>query len=168
MTDGPGTSGQPEPIHTPHHGATDKVCHPEGADIGWQPAEYVPPTHEDIDFARGEVKISFPPIKDHRTGRPPKYYPQRDSYEFQEFAGPVFELGGYGDITLVNPYNGMRMWVSSTALIGTDDTTYDWMIKAIEIAKECHFLERDSQTGEVVADMEGLNEVTMEHPETEE
>ena len=39
-------------------------------------------------------------------------YPKNDLYQFQEFAGPVFELGGYGDMSLIDPYTMRRLWVS--------------------------------------------------------
>lgn len=39
-------------------------------------------------------------------------YPKSHSYEWQEFAGLAVELGGYSDLTLINPYTGQRLWVA--------------------------------------------------------
>lgn len=38
-------------------------------------------------------------------------YPQVEAHTWGEFAGAVFELGGYGDMTLIDPYTGSRMAV---------------------------------------------------------
>jgi hypothetical protein len=123
----------------------------------WEPPEYIPRTHEDITIREGvygpSVVICFPPIKDRQTGEPPVFYPSKGEYTFQEFAGPLFELGGYGDITMVNPFNGMRLWLSREVL-PQDGNTYDWIVRAVELARECHFLVRDASTGETVLDLD--------------
>ena len=60
--------------------------------------------------ATGEVKlIRF-------AGDPADLYPKSDRYQFQEFAGLVFEYGGYHDITVVNPGTGDRLWVSGVGV----------------------------------------------------
>lgn len=46
-----------------------------------------------------------------RLSRERDVYPKTDQYQFQEFAGPVFEFGGYGDATIVDPYTLRRLWV---------------------------------------------------------
>lgn len=35
-----------------------------------------------------------------------------DSHTWQEFAGFAIELGGYSDITAIDPYTGRRFWLS--------------------------------------------------------
>jgi hypothetical protein len=95
------------------------------------------------------VILTFPPEFHAQTQQPIKYFPNSDTYEFQEFACAVFELDGYGDITLVNPYNGLRLWISAEELPrGKDTTVYEQMARAIELAREYQFLERDEH-GEV-------------------
>lgn len=68
-------------------------------------------------------------------------YPKNDQYQFQEFAGPVFELGGYADISLIDPYTLRRLWVADA--LSYDDasiTIYDAMRKAIDVAEAIDFL----------------------------
>jgi hypothetical protein len=114
----------------------------------WVP-EYILHTHEDITVREGNghpnALIVFPPVRDYRTGQPIPTYPKSSMYEFQEFAGLVFELGGYGDITMINPYTGLRLWISQDILAEcASDDIYAWMRKAIDIAQECRFLDYDA------------------------
>lgn len=44
-----------------------------------------------------------------RTVSPDRLYPKTDVYTFGEFAGAVIELGGYGDVSWVDPYTGDRV-----------------------------------------------------------
>ncbi len=37
-------------------------------------------------------------------------YPKTDSYTWGEFAGLAIEMGGYSDLSLVDPYTGRRFW----------------------------------------------------------
>jgi len=67
-------------------------------------------------------------------------YPQKDHYTFQEFAGPVFELGGYGDMTLIDPYSQRRLWVADVLKDAAEQSIYDAMITTIKIAQEIGFL----------------------------
>jgi hypothetical protein len=112
--------------------------------------EHIPPVHEDIDLEGGDAKICFPPIKDHSTGKPIPVYPQAAKYAFQEFAGPVFELGGYGDMTMIDPYSGRRLWVSAELLGPEKASIYDSMKRVIEIAERNRFLERTEGTPQYV------------------
>lgn len=69
---------------------------------------------------------------------PGPHYPQRDTYQFQEFAGLVFELGGYGDVTLCDPYTGRRLHLMH-AFDGPDGQTlglFDAMRKVIDAAEQ--------------------------------
>lgn len=68
-------------------------------------------------------------------------YPTTDIYEFGEFAGPIFEMGGYGDITMIDPYTGRRLWVGGAFQDG--DSIYDAMTKAISVAEEIGFLKEE-------------------------
>jgi hypothetical protein len=94
---------------------------------------------EPIEMEDGNVRISWPPKIHAQTGEPIRHYPQDDKYEFQEFAGPVFEMGGYGDMTMIDPYTGRRLWVSQ-ALLGEDWSPYQAMRKVIELAEKHDFL----------------------------
>jgi len=69
-------------------------------------------------------------------------YPQKGSYTFQEFAGPVFEFGGYGDMTLIDPYTLRRLWVGQQ-VVG-ELNVYDAMRRAIDLAEAIDFL-RDEE-----------------------
>jgi len=66
-------------------------------------------------------------------------YPYKQSYTFQEFAGPVFEIGGYGDMTLIDPYTLKRLWVGG---VFVDDNTsvYDGIRRVLAVAEELDFL----------------------------
>lgn len=45
-----------------------------------------------------------------RPGDPTEpHYPQADTHTWGEFAGLAIEMGGYGDITAVNPHTGDRL-----------------------------------------------------------
>ncbi len=70
-------------------------------------------------------------------GKPERHYPKNDKYEFGMFAGFVFEFGGYGDISLINPYNGRSMWVSQN-IVGKM-TSYQAMHKILELAEKHNF-----------------------------
>lgn len=40
------------------------------------------------------------------------HYPHTGTHEWGEFAGLAIELGGYGDITAIDPYSGDRFWLA--------------------------------------------------------
>jgi hypothetical protein len=77
-------------------------------------------------------------------------YPAVDLYQFQEFAGPVFELGGYGDMTLIDHYTGRRLWMAPERAndghvmpgdpVLTEMSVYDQMARLIALAKEIDFM----------------------------
>jgi hypothetical protein len=60
-------------------------------------------------------------------------YPSTDTYQFQEFAGVVFELGGYGDITMIDPYTLRRLWVAD-ALAYDEVGGGTYLLNAIRLA----------------------------------
>ena len=39
-------------------------------------------------------------------------YPKDDTHTWGEFAGLAIEIGGYSDITAVDPYTGRRFWLA--------------------------------------------------------
>lgn len=41
---------------------------------------------------------------------PEQCYPKVEVYTWQEFAGFAVEMGGYGDLTMIDPYSGRRFW----------------------------------------------------------
>jgi hypothetical protein len=79
-----------------------------------------------------------------------------DTFKFNEFPGPVFELGGYGDITIHNPATGDSLWVGDAfgQMLNykgfgadgepADDTRYglaEAMRRAISVAEQAGFLD---------------------------
>ena len=83
----------------------------------------------------------FPTTKDGRSysvtpGNPDEvHYPSKDTYQFNEFAALVVELGGYGDISLIDPYTGSRLWVADVFTSDTDGV-FDALRKALDVAEE--------------------------------
>lgn len=53
-----------------------------------------------------EWQVSHPMPKD-------KCYPKTDSYTWGEFAGLAIEMGGYSDLSAIDPYTGRRFWLGS-------------------------------------------------------
>jgi hypothetical protein len=76
-------------------------------------------------------------------------YPKTDMYQYQEFAGPVIEFGGYSDITMVDPYTGRRLWMGAEYDANdrpvTDNDTYAQITKLVALAKEIDFLGVNNQ-----------------------
>lgn len=69
-------------------------------------------------------------------------YPKTDSYQFQEFAGVVFELGGYSDITMVDPYTLRRLWVGEVLEldeIGSPLYLFNGIRKVLDVAEAVGF-----------------------------
>lgn len=73
-------------------------------------------------------------------------YPQAESYTWSEFAGvaiqsgdqPIVatEMGGYGDMTMVDPYTGQRLW-----MVGAfEGDIYDALRRLIDLAEREQFL----------------------------
>lgn len=72
-------------------------------------------------------------------------YPTAESYTWGAFAGlaiesggqPVaaVELGGYGDLEMVDPYTMQRLWVGDVP-----DSIYDALRKLIDVAEREQFL----------------------------
>lgn len=81
-------------------------------------------------------------------------YPTTDTYTWSEFAGvaihdgegkPVaaVEMGGYCDLSMVDPYTLQRLWVAdvlSTREDGSEPTIYDALRALIDIAEREQFL----------------------------
>jgi|SRR5215831_1725962 len=68
-------------------------------------------------------------------------YPKREAYVFNEFAGPIFELGGYSDMTLIDPWSGRRLWVADA--LGTPDMPiplFDAIRYVLQVAEAVGFL----------------------------
>lgn len=73
-------------------------------------------------------------------------YPQTDTYTWGAFAYLAIEAGGYGDLEVVNPHNGERMWVGN-ALGGQDElvdgaglSPYDALRRVIDAMERHSFL----------------------------
>lgn len=47
------------------------------------------------------------------SGTLDRCYPRSDSHTWGEFAGLAVEMGGYGDLTAIDPYTGRRFWLGS-------------------------------------------------------
>jgi hypothetical protein len=73
-----------------------------------------------------------------RLERDKDVYPKTGTYEFGEFAGPVFELGGYGDMTMVDPYTLERLWVAHV-FNGEDTSLFEAMRRVIDVAEAIGF-----------------------------
>lgn len=41
-----------------------------------------------------------------------KVYPSNDTHRYSEWPALVIEMGGYSDLTAIDPYSGRRFWVS--------------------------------------------------------
>jgi hypothetical protein len=89
-------------------------------------------------------------------------YPKKGSYTFQEFAGPVFEFGGYGDMTLIDPYTLRRLWVSQQ-VVG-ELGVYDAMRRVIDLAEATGFLRDEENRGDPLPSRESL-ERSAQHME---
>jgi hypothetical protein len=57
-------------------------------------------------YAGREYRISAPID-------PARCYPKAEAHVWSEFAGLAIELGGYGDITAIDPHSGRRFWLGS-------------------------------------------------------
>ena len=44
---------------------------------------------------------------------PSRFYPQVDCHIWGEFAALAIEMGGYRDLSAVDPYSGQRFWLSN-------------------------------------------------------
>lgn len=73
-------------------------------------------------------------------------YPE--SHTWGEFAGLAVELGGYGDITLVDPGTGSRFWFRPGAHLDTRSAGWFWdaLIEAIQAAKATGWQDRPTGT----------------------
>lgn len=67
-------------------------------------------------------------------------YPKNDQYQWGEFALMAFELGGYSDISMVDPYTGTRFWVGD--VLSDGPTWYEAMHRVIAAAEQANFIER--------------------------
>lgn len=52
-----------------------------------------------------EYHVSGEPVN------PDKCYPRQGHHIWNEFAGLAIEMGGYSDLTAVDPYTGRRFWL---------------------------------------------------------
>jgi hypothetical protein len=114
-------------------------------EIEYEVSNLIDSNNERCDNAR--VPAEWKPKR--RLG-PDDVYPQKGEYVFQEFAGPVFEFGGYGDITMVDPYTLDRLWISQAgihAAVGANASGYDWMRVAIDVAEAIGFGAREEGDG---------------------
>jgi hypothetical protein len=65
-------------------------------------------------------------------------YPQKPSYTFQEFAGAVFEIGSFGDLTMVDPCTRKTLWVGGA--FDAARSIYDAMRRVLDVAEKVGFL----------------------------
>jgi hypothetical protein len=78
-----------------------------------------------------------------QAGTPGAVYPDSDTYTWGEFAGMAIELGGYGDMTMVDPYTRQRLWMGAIRdAEGTivDETPYAQLRRLIDLAEREQFL----------------------------
>jgi hypothetical protein len=113
--------------------------------IGGMPFEYerhdfIKESNERLDAIEADPeKYEGVPRPERRLSADTDVYPKSPSYTFQEFAGPVFELGGYGDLTLINPTTLERLWVAD--VLKGEASIYDAMTNVIAVAEEIGFLD---------------------------
>jgi hypothetical protein len=67
-------------------------------------------------------------------------YPKNDEYQFQEFAFAVIELGGYSDMSIVDPMTGARFWAGE--ILSDGPTWYEAMHRLASAAEQVGFFER--------------------------
>lgn len=76
-------------------------------------------------------------------------YPKNDQYQWGEFAFAAIELGGYSDMSLVDPMTGTRLWVGE---ILSDGPTWSEALHRLAAAAE------QTNFFEVAGDPRGLRE----------
>lgn len=72
------------------------------------------------------------------------HWPDRDSqsHTWGAFAGLAVELGGYGDLILVDPTDGRRLWIGDAFDEVTDDRSFLRALRrALDVAEATGFLE---------------------------
>jgi hypothetical protein len=101
--------------------------------------------------------------KDHITILPPvgdgmgpdgkgPWAPKTDWYRFAEFAHWVVEMGGYSDLTLVNPYDGRRLHLAWAMLDDNEEpfrNPWDGLRKLIDAAEMVDFTSRTGEDASV-------------------
>jgi hypothetical protein len=69
-------------------------------------------------------------------------YPKRDQFIWNEFALGAVEMGGYNDITFVDPYTGRRFWMGH-AFVGAGGeklSMYDALRRLVDAMEAEKFL----------------------------
>lgn len=66
-------------------------------------------------------------------------YPQATAHTWGEFPVIAVEMGGYSDITAVDPYTGRRLWLGGAN--GADATPYDALRRLIDAMEAQGFLD---------------------------
>lgn len=87
----------------------------------------------------GTVEMTPRPSEWSTTEGPKNHvgWPQAETHTWGEFAGLAVELGGYSDITLVDPGSGSRFWFHPGAHLDRNSPTWFWdaLIEAAQAAK---------------------------------
>jgi hypothetical protein len=78
-----------------------------------------------------------------KAGTEGPHYPDNGTHTWGEFAGMAIELGGYGDMTMVDPYSGQRLWMGAIrdaegAIV--DETPYAQLRRLADLAEREQFL----------------------------
>lgn len=61
------------------------------------------------------------------------HYPERRDHEWGAFPQLAIEAGGYGDVTVINPWNGAQLWISD---VFDEDTPLPVLLRRIADAVE--------------------------------
>lgn len=102
----------------------------EPTDAATEPAPGTRP--EDVTIRRGD--------------REALHYPQAEAHTWNEFAGLAVEMGGYGDLTAVNPWNGDRlhlMWALGKNMEPGEVSFYDALRRLVDAMERTEFLGKE-------------------------
>lgn len=78
-----------------------------------------------------------------KAGTAGPHYPDAPAHTWNAFAGMAIELGGYGDMTMIDPYSGQQLWMGAIrgaegAIV--DETPYAQLRRLIDLAEREQFL----------------------------
>lgn len=71
------------------------------------------------------------------------HYPETEAHDYTwgAFAGAAIELGGYGDLILVDPYSGRRLWLADCLDDEPKGSFLRGLRKLLDLAEATGFLD---------------------------
>jgi hypothetical protein len=110
----------------------------DSQDVEYEISSLIEDNHLAIEHAmRGGVPVPFFAGPKMKLDPDKDVYPANDQYQFQEWPAFVFEIGGYGDMTMVDPYTLHRLWVADAFHNGR--SVWDAMRFCIDVAEHVKF-----------------------------